>query len=191
MAMSNVEILQTLRMLAHRLRDPVWLFGGVAVDFLIGRWSRPHKDIDLHAYADSRGRVSGDLEALGFRTSNDGWLTHWALGDRPWRLEVVFLERTEPNTGTLVIEPGASVGIPGRYPLLAGYLDPTRYATLDGVRFLVGSPAGEWLARARSDDLIAGRARDPKIDHDRRLLEDLLSPSELDDLRARAIKTAR
>ena len=31
------------------LSQPVWLFGGVAVDFLVGRWTRPHGDIDINA----------------------------------------------------------------------------------------------------------------------------------------------
>src|SRR2546421_11565992 len=115
--MSNAEILRTLRLLSLRLSDPVWLFGGVAVDFLIGRWSRPHKDIDLHAFADCRARMTIELESIGFRSSNRGWLTHWALGSRPWRVEVVFLERAEPNTGTLVIDREDPVGTPGRYPL--------------------------------------------------------------------------
>jgi hypothetical protein len=46
---SEVEILDTLSLLNARLSEPVWLFGGVAVDFLVGRWTRPHGDIDLNA----------------------------------------------------------------------------------------------------------------------------------------------
>ena len=37
---SEAEILETLSLLNARLSEPVWLFGGVAVDFLVGRWTR-------------------------------------------------------------------------------------------------------------------------------------------------------
>lgn len=171
---SKREILATLRLLSEALSQPVWLFGGVAVDFLVGRWTRPHGDIDLNAYADSRAQLTEELAAIGFRTTDTGWLTHWALGESAWRLEVVFLERGADSSGVLVIPDGDPAGIPGRYPMPAGYLDPERYATLDGVRFRVCSPLGEWLARASASQVVAGRAPDPKIDHDRRLLEGLL-----------------
>jgi Aminoglycoside-2''-adenylyltransferase len=183
---SPVEIVETLRALNARLNDPVWLFGGVAVDFLVGRWTRPHGDIDLHAYSDSRGRLSEDLRSIGFRSADEGWLTHWARGEKGSDLEVVFLERSADNSGVVVIPAGAPIGVPGRYPLLAEYLDPDRLATLDGVTFRVGSPSGEWLARATATRIFPGRPLEPKIEHDRRLLEGLISPAELDSLRAMA-----
>jgi hypothetical protein len=120
------------------------------------------------------------------RTADQGWLTHWALGEQVWRLDVVFLERAAHHSGALVIRPGDPIGIPGRYPMPPGYLDPNRYAILEGVTFRVGSPSGEWLARADGARVVAGRPPDPKIEHDRRLLEGLLAPAELAALRAAA-----
>lgn len=185
--MSRSEILQTLRLLGAGLREPVWLCGGVAVDFLVGRWTRPHGDIDLVAYRDSRDRLTDELTTIGCRrTADQGWLTHWALGEQVWRLNVVFLERAAHHSGALVIRPGYPIGIPGRYPMPPGYLDPNRYATLEGVTFRVGSPSGEWLARAGGARVVAGRPPDPKIEHDRRLLKGLLAPAELAALRAAA-----
>ena len=67
-----------------------------------------------------------------------------------------------------------------------GYLDPDRYATLEGVTFRVCSPAGEWLARAGGTQVVAGRPSDPKIEHDRLLLEGLLTREELEKLRLAA-----
>src|SRR5215467_7972489 len=176
---SEVEILDTLSLLNARLSEPVWLFGGVAVDFLVGRWTRPHGDIDLNAYADSRERLTEELEAIGFRSADKGWLTHWRRDNRPWRLELVFLERAQDGSAVLVIEPGAPVGVPGRYPLSPGYLDPERYATLDGVKFRVCSPASEWLARTSEQQVVAGRQPESKIEHDRLLLEVLLGSAEV------------
>lgn len=180
---SETEILDTLSLLNARLSKPVWLFGGVAVDFLVGRWTRPHGDIDLNAYEDSRERLTEELGAIGFRSADKGWLTHWRRDDRPWRLELVFLERAPDGSAVLVIEPDAPVGVPGRYPASPGYLDPERYATLGGVRFRVCSASSEWLARTSAQQVVAGRQSEPKIEHDRLLLEDLLGPEEVCRLR--------
>jgi hypothetical protein len=183
---SRYEILETLRLLNDGLSVPVWLFGGVAVDFLVGRWTRPHGDVDVIAYDDTRDQLTKELTAIGFRSPDTGWISHWALADAAWRLEVVFLERALDHTGVLVISPGAPVGTPGRYPMPARYLDPTRYATLDGVAFRVCSPEGEWLVRANPNQVVAGRPLDPKIEHDRLLLEGLLGPSAIEALRLAA-----
>ena len=180
---SEIEILDTLSLLNARLSEPVWLFGGVAVDFLVGRWTRPHGDIDLNAYEESRERLTEELAAIGFRSADKGWLTHWRRDERPWRLELVFLERTQDGSAVLVIAPDAPVGVPGRYPLSPGYLDPERHATLDGVRFRVCSPSAEWLARTSAQQVVAGRQSEPKIEHDRLLLERLLGAEEVRRLR--------
>jgi hypothetical protein len=182
-SISNKEILETLTGLNSVLSRPVWLFGGVAVDFLAGRWTRPHGDIDINAYASDRGQLARELNAIGFHTNNSGWLTHWTRGKAEWRLEVVFLERGPADSGILVIPPDDPIGVPGRHATLAGYLDPNRRATLDGVTFRVCSPSGEWLARVSAPGIIKGRPPDPKIERDRILLESLLPAAELATLR--------
>ncbi|MBX3751081.1 MAG: hypothetical protein KF897_13425 [Opitutaceae bacterium] len=177
-------ILDTLRELNERVSVPLWLFGGVAVDFLVGRWTRPHSDVDLNTYADSRVALTEQLSRIGYRTSDTGWLTHWWQDGTGRGIEVVFLDRAEDGSAELYIPSDASVGIPGRYPLWPGYLDIERIATLDGVSFRVGSPAGEWLGREKT--VVAGRAREPKIDHDLALLEAIIPSHELALLRIHA-----
>jgi hypothetical protein len=184
------EIIEVLTSLNSVLNQPVWLFGGVAVDFLVGRWTRDHGDIDVNAYSDCREQLTRELNSIGFRTKDAGWLTHWARGEAEWPLEIVFLERGLDDSGVPVIRPEDSAGVPGRHPTLPGYLDPNRRATLDGVTFRVCSPAGEWLARATGSRLVEGRLANPKIEHDRMLLEGLLSPSELLRLRTIAGRAA-
>lgn len=176
------EILSTLAALNAALSQPVWLFGGVAVDFLVGRFTRPHGDIDLNTYSQYRPQITRELNAIGFYSHHTGWLTHWHRQPSAWHLEIVFLEPAPCHSGTLVIEAQDATGTPGRYPLLPGYLDPDRFATLNGVSFRVCSPAGEWLARAPGHAVIDGRPPDPKIEHDRLLLEALLTPGELASL---------
>jgi hypothetical protein len=161
---------------------PLWLFGGVAVDLLVGRWTRPHSDIDLHAMADSRELLAEQLGRLGYRTKDQGWLTHWRQERTGDVVEIVFLSQAADGSPELHIPAGAAVGIPGRYPLWPDYLNPARFATLDGVTFRVGSPAGEWLGRRKS--VVAGRPNEPKIDHDLALLEGLIPSEELERLRA-------
>jgi hypothetical protein len=181
---SSRVILATLRELNAHVSVPLWLFGGVAVDFLAGRWTRPHSDVDLHAMADARGALADQLGRIGYHTADAGWLTHWRQERTGRVLEIVFLERDENGAPELHIPADAAIGIPGRYPLWPGYLDPARVATLDGVTFRVGSPAGEWLGRRKS--VVAGRPREPKIDHDLALLESLIPSEELERLRAQA-----
>jgi hypothetical protein len=184
------EILATLRELNAHVTQPLWLFGGVAVDFLVGRWTRPHSDIDLNTFARFRPTLTRELHQIGYHTSDSGWLTHWYQEGSDRFVEIVFLERDRNGIPTLYIRPNDPVGVPGVYPLLPDQLDPERFAELEGVRFRVSSPAGEWLARAGSIDVVAERPRVPKLDHDRRLLETLIPTDELIRLQAMATQTA-
>ena len=176
-AISADTILVTLRELNECVSTPLWLFGGVAVDFLVGRWTRPHSDIDLNTFEDTRDELAAQLNRIGYRTSDTGWLTHWWQDGTGRGIEIVFLNRSEDGSAELLIPPDTPVGIPGRYPMLPGYLDIARVATLEGVSFRVSSPEGEWLAREIA--VVPGRPREPKIDHDRALLETLIPVSKL------------
>ncbi len=168
------DIIATLREIADAVQPPLWLFGGVAVDFIVGRWTRPHGDIDLNARAEDREAIARDLGRIGYATPDTGWLTHWHQAGSGRVVEVVFLESCAGGVVELVIRAGDPVGTPGRYPMPAAYLDPERYAELNALRFRICSPAGEWLARSRGSGVVAGREPDPKHAHDRRLLESWL-----------------
>lgn len=181
-AISNQQILDTLRELAVGVSAPLWLFGGVAVDFMAGRWTRPHSDIDLNAWAGDRVALTEQLTRLGYVCKDQGWLTHWYQEGSGRFVEVVFLERDERGEALLRIPQGAPVGIPGIYPLWPGYVRTERVAELEGVRFRVCSPAGEWLGRKQS--VIAGRTPEPKVMHDLALLEPMIAMEELQRLHA-------
>ena len=56
MSIAPANILQHLRAL-DGITPPLWLMGGVAVDFLVGRWTRPHKDLDLIAFSPTRAAL--------------------------------------------------------------------------------------------------------------------------------------
>jgi hypothetical protein len=73
-----------------------WLFGGWAVDFHAGRWTRPHGDIDLAVWSVDRMRIAELLAAEAWshvpEPSEDGY-TCYARG--AVRLETAFLARDD------------------------------------------------------------------------------------------------
>jgi len=182
--LKNADILATLREVNAGTTKPLWLFGGVAVDFLAGQWTRPHGDIDLNTFEDYHAAITQELHKIGYRTSDSGWLTNWYQDNSGRRLEIVFLERKADGTAAFHIHEGDAIGTPGLYPTLPDYLDPNRFAILEGVKFRVCSPAGEWLARANGLDVVGKRDQEPKLAHDQQILETLLSQKELIYLRS-------
>lgn len=178
MPLSRSQLLVLLHTLT-RVKASFWITGGVAVDFLVGRWTREHKDLDVIALLPDRSRLEDELIALGFqKTFDSGWNTRWSFdtgsGYSP-DLEVIFLKPLVPNSGTLVIAPGDPAGAtPGRYQLPPRTLDPARRASLEGISFCICSAEYEWWARLRSATLVPGRRLEPKIEHDLRLLEPLV-----------------
>jgi hypothetical protein len=168
-----LDVLQALRSVA----SPMWLSGGVAVDFLVGRWTRPHKDLDLVAFTPHRGQLERELGVCGLALAHDeGWTTRWTVAGRPGAdVEIVFVQPTSPQTGVLVVPVGdPTQGQTRSYRFIAGYLDPRRYRELDGVRFRTCSAEGEWLNRLVDADLVPGRKPEPKLQHDVRLLQSLI-----------------
>lgn len=186
--LNNDDILATLQELNENITTHLWLFGGVAVDFLVGRWTRPHGDIDLNTFTEYREELRRQLQQINYRTPDSGWQTHWYQEGSGRSLEIVFLEQSPDGTAVLHIHEG-EVGVPGLYPLVPNYLDLNRSATLADVTFRVSSPTGEWLARANGIDVIGGRKRAPKLEHDLRLLETIIPEEEL--VRLRSIREMR
>jgi predicted O-methyltransferase YrrM len=183
--LSPEEILERLRRLAG-LERPLWLTGGVAVDFLVGSWTRPHRDLDLLALSTDRALLEAEIRERGLRLVNDGsWTTRWSLDDRDvGEVEIVWVEPDGPNTGVLVIPENDPAGArPGRYRLAEGYLVPDNVRTLDGVRFRVCSAEGEWLHRLRGSEIVPGRRATPEIEHDIPLLAKLVPETRLRHLR--------
>ncbi|MFE6488218.1 nucleotidyltransferase domain-containing protein, partial [Streptomyces sp. NPDC057757] len=56
-----------------------WVAGGWGVDVLVGRQTRPHRDVDLALDARSETATVGALEAFGYRVETD---------QRPTRVEL-------------------------------------------------------------------------------------------------------
>jgi hypothetical protein len=169
-----------------RLERPVWLAGGVAVDFHVGRWTRDHGDIDLVTFEEHREGVEEELVGLGFtRTDDRGWITKWTnSGMDPGEVSVAFERRLDETTGALVMLP-SFVGVePGIYPGFAGNLAPDRFRTLEDVRFRICSAEDEW-AYATAFTTMWPDARDrDTVRHNLDLLETVID--DLDAVRAHA-----
>jgi aminoglycoside-2''-adenylyltransferase len=177
---SKSEALATLQVLSG-LRSPVWLVGGLAADFHIGRWTRDHGDIDLVGFEDDRDASHAELAELGFeRTDDRGWITHWTRAGRDiGEVSLAFLRRSGPTTGDIVILREYGAWVPGIYPGIAGSLDPAAYKELEGVRFRVSSAEAEWLYTKGFATFRPGALPRPTVEHNLRLFESVIAPEEL------------
>lgn len=61
-----MEAIGEMAALADRLGLPLWLRGGWAVDFLVGRVTRDHTDVDWFALVDDGPRIAEEAISLGF-----------------------------------------------------------------------------------------------------------------------------
>jgi hypothetical protein len=180
-APDHAEILGLLRALGS-LPANVWLAGGVGLDFLVGRWTRAHADVDLVAAEVDRALLTEALKRLGFvQTHTFGWHTRWTrCGRDVGEVELDFFRREPDGRPVLVVEPDDALGFrAGRYPSLPNALDPTRFARLEDVDFRVVSAEEQWVVRQSYPHLRPGdEAQDARVQHDLRLLEQLLSERE-------------
>lgn len=176
--MNQEKAVAIVRRVAAIEAPPIWLMCGVGVAFLAGRWTREHHDVDFMTFAEHRTVALAEFERAGLRHRADhGWVTHWDCEGE--LVELVFVERTGPDTGDVVVCPAGTLGgviAVGRHPGVPGDMDPTRFATLDGVRIRVGSAAGEWALRGGYNSFRPAAEPAPKVANDLALLEGLLTP---------------
>jgi hypothetical protein len=128
---AQIEILGQLQALfsAHRVRW--WLRGGWAIDFMLGRVTRSHADIDIVIWARHRERVKLALLEAGFTSSRE-----WPPTQSDYELhgEIVSLAYLDRTPDGRVITAGIPVwewprGALGRSPL-----------TLEGIAARVVGP---------------------------------------------------
>jgi hypothetical protein len=82
----------------HELLDACgieyWLFGGWAVDFHVGKVSRPHDDLDLAVWSKDHERIAGLLAIDGWTVAPEKGQDGYAAYQRDdVRLELAFLAR--------------------------------------------------------------------------------------------------
>ena len=193
MTLARDEVLSILRDVETRLHAPVWLSGGVGVDFLVGRWTRPHADVDLIAYEHDRTQLKDELRRIEFLCTFDRrWHTRWSrAGDVGGELQVDFVSGESDGTPVLIACPDDPLGLPpGRYPGAREDLAPDRYAELDGIRLRVVSAGVQWILRMSYRLLRPSADDDARVAHDLALLEPLIPQAERAQL-ARRVASRR
>ena len=103
----QLEAIARLDRALDRAQIPYWVFGGWAVDFWVGRVTRPHGDIDVVAWRADYDRVRDALTGEGLEhtpVEDEVVGTRYRLG--PAEVEFTFVETTD---GADVVIP-----IPGR-----------------------------------------------------------------------------
>jgi len=183
--MTKDEVLARLRVLT-RLERPVWLAGGVAVDFHVGRWTRDHHDIDLVTFEEHREGLDEELTHLGFeRTHDRGWITNWTnAGRNPGEVSLAYERRLDDTTGALVMLPSYDGVKQGIYPGFPGNLSLGHFGTLDDIRFRLSSAEDEWAYASAFSIIRPGARTRPTVRHNLDLLETVIE--NLDVVRAHA-----
>lgn len=63
---AQLEILREIAGIFSSFGGSFWLRGGWAIDFLLGRITRPHEDLDLVTMVECRDRLERELAAAGY-----------------------------------------------------------------------------------------------------------------------------
>jgi lincosamide nucleotidyltransferase A/C/D/E len=176
--LTEAEVLECLRLLNRALSMPFWITGGVGVDLLVGRLTRPHGDIDLCIDRRNRAVAFADLPHAGFRVTKDlGWHTRWSRSSRAiGELGVCFTTIRPDGSTILIVCPEDGIGEPGRYPGPPGTFDEQRYGEIADVQCRVESAESQLQLRQGYRALFPVAAEDPKVHHDLDLLTTVIGP---------------
>lgn len=63
---SQLEVLSEICLLTEQLEMEFWLRGGWAIDFLLGKITRPHDDFDLITWIQNRDGLEKELSKAGY-----------------------------------------------------------------------------------------------------------------------------
>ncbi|MDX8365544.1 nucleotidyltransferase domain-containing protein [Cytobacillus sp. IB215665] len=63
---SQLTVLSDISSISETLKIEFWLRGGWAIDFLLGKVTRPHDDIDIVTWIHDRERLENELKKAGY-----------------------------------------------------------------------------------------------------------------------------
>ncbi|MEV4410463.1 aminoglycoside adenylyltransferase [Catellatospora sp. NPDC049609] len=115
---AQLRAIAEIEQVTRREGIPVWLRGGWAMDFFLGRVTRPHLDVDWFCWAADADRLADVLAGLGFV----------AYGDNPPDLQRDFLRDGvdlgvallgQDAAGRVVVPAGPYAGAPWPDGMLA------------------------------------------------------------------------
>jgi hypothetical protein len=160
---AQLEILRELEELCGRARIRFWLRGGWGLDFLLGRVTRAHTDIDVVTWLRHQRRLPALLEAGGFdELPSPNPLTQAIYEKGGQELSILFVARR-----------GGDVVVPGfeAWPFLDGSFGGL-FRTLQGIRCRV-FPAFALLHEKERHEAWSGRPLRPRDLESMRLLREL------------------
>ncbi|MEU8663286.1 nucleotidyltransferase domain-containing protein [Actinoplanes philippinensis] len=150
------------------LGPEVWLRGGWAMDFFLGRVTRPHLDVDWFAWASDAGRLSAALTSRGYELlpepAHDQQLD-FARGE----LDLSFALITRDSAGNVIVAGGPWAG--QRWP--GGMLDWPG-GRIGAVRCPIISPFAQIEIKRMMPVWVPGMPRRPKDAADITVLETAL-----------------
>lgn len=160
--LAQLEIIREVVSAFRRVRIRVWLRGGWAVDFYLGRLTRGHADVDLVTWLRHASRVRAVMLSLGY-AEVPAAAPHLKFRKRGQEIGIVFVE----SAGK-----GRVRGVPTDWGWVSGALLRTP-RSLDGIACRVVCPR-QLLAEKLSYERNTRRPLRPK-DRDRiRALRELL-----------------
>ncbi|WP_076260242.1 nucleotidyltransferase domain-containing protein [Intrasporangium flavum] len=143
-----------------------WLFGGWGVDFLVGRRTRPHDDVDLAVWLRDRPRLHGCLVAAGWEhTPLAGEVVGTRYAREGVRLELTFLVDGDEGEVFIPFEPEPALWSAEPFGDATSTLDGVRARTVPLARMLADKenarddPAGGDKDRADLEALRAAAGR--------------------------------
>lgn len=130
---SQLKVLNEISAICASIECKFWLRGGWAIDFLLGKVTRPHDDIDLITWIQNREQLEQALTEAGFEqtpvheqfrgrqsdfrkdvvditfgyitSTNDGSLIMNGLPEWVWRSDSLLLQSLMLNITALVLNP--------------------------------------------------------------------------------------
>ena len=94
----QLEIIRNLNTLFTSSHLRHWLFGGWSVDFMVGKVTRSHLDIDFAVYHTDRTRINFLMKNAGFSLchhANEEEFSKWSLGE--YRVDLVYFSVSADN----------------------------------------------------------------------------------------------
>ncbi|WP_442602148.1 nucleotidyltransferase domain-containing protein [Paenibacillus sp. KN14-4R] len=96
---SQLQVLHEINEICKRLHARCWLRGGWAIDFMLGRITRPHEDLDLVTWARHREKLEKALMEAGYeRIPVSKRQTDFRKGD----VDIQFCYLTRDHNGSLI-----------------------------------------------------------------------------------------
>ncbi|CAN5517056.1 hypothetical protein BH23CHL2_BH23CHL2_05600 [soil metagenome] len=162
----QLEVLREIDRILSREHMRYWLRGGWAIDFLLGRVTRPHADLDLVAWQRHRRRIERALIEAGFQVERE-LEVQTDLVKNEQDVTFVYLERAADGS---IVARGVPEWVWQRSAL------PDRHYCLHGIRARVVSPE-HMLEDQETWEEATGRPPRPKDARTKEILRDIIRTS--------------